>query len=84
MFFDYCAAACNTRNTLPVPSLFNAGGADRLISRGGGADMYPDSGTKGRGHRGTWIKGFSRREGGRRRRTGVRGEGAVIKKSQTE
>lgn len=24
-----------------------AGGADRPISRGGGADMYPDSGTKG-------------------------------------
>lgn len=61
-----------------------AGDADGPISWGGGADMYPDSGTKGRGHRGAWIKGFGRRRGGRRRRTGVRGEGAMIKKSQME
>lgn len=46
--------------------------------------MYPDIGTKGRGHTGAWIKGFWKRRGGRRRRTGVRGEGAAIKKRQME
>ena len=77
----------------PLSLLFLRGGerrrlADRPISRGGGADMYPDSRTKGRGHRGAWIKGFGRRGGAggerrrrrRRRRTRVRGEGAPLKK----
>ena len=61
-----------------------ASDADGPISRGGGADMYPVSGTKGRGHRGARIRGFGRRRGGRRRRTGVRGEAATIKKIQVE
>lgn len=47
----------------------------------GGADMYPKCGTKGRGHRGARIKGFSGQMQ-RRRRTGVKGQGAATKKSQ--
>lgn len=61
-----------------------ANSVDRPISRGGGADMYPDSRTKGRGHRGAWIKRFCRRRGRGRGRRGVRGEGAMLKKSQME
>lgn len=70
----------------PLSLLFLRGGerrrlADRPISRGGGADMYPDSRTKGRGHIGAWIKGFGRRGGGvwGRRGGGGGGQGSEVR-----
>lgn len=46
--------------------------------------MYPGFRIKGGGHAGTRIKGFDRRRGGRRGRTGVRGEAADVHISQME
>lgn len=66
---------------LPVSFLRASGSADWLISRGGGADMYPDFYIKGRGHRVAQIKGFTRQGEGRRRRTEVIGEGLLAKKT---
>lgn len=64
-----------------VSFLRASGGADWLISRGGGADMYPDFYIKGRGHGVAQIKGFTRQGEGRRRRTEVIGEGLLAKKT---